>query len=50
MQDRFSSRVLEAAPYESIGEALRVRLGLERRRKSGGEAEQGFFNITRVPF
>jgi len=49
-QDRFSSRVLEAAPHESIGEALRVRLGLERRRKSGGQAEQGFFNIAHVPF
>ncbi|GJQ13058.1 hypothetical protein GpartN1_g4849.t1 [Galdieria partita] len=49
-QDRFSSRVLEAAPHESIGEALRVRLGLERRRKSGGQAEQGFFNVTRIPF
>ncbi|GJD11622.1 hypothetical protein Gasu2_57500 [Galdieria sulphuraria] len=50
VQDRFSSRVLEAAPHESIGEALRVRLGLERRRKSGGQAEQGFFNVARIPF
>eukprot|EP00871_Galdieria_phlegrea_P003550 jgi/Galph1/4196/GphlegSOOS_G2798.1 len=48
--ERLSTRVLEAAPHESIGEALRVRLGLERRKKSGGQAEQGFFNVIHPPF